>query len=212
MYLIWKTSRNMLKNSSLWKIVPTFHCSKKLFYWSQKFCKFWAFNLEFISFCQSQEQIFSHLRSEQFQYNLIKQLRIFLAPLWLLPTRIAYLNWKLQSFSAITKPLKLCTHCCFSGWFISFFHVNYVDKYIQSPFFQKRNQHFLYFMFIGSVVEKDGGIGLLKTLCLFFCFLILQSYIWKSILTILHRFKITCSKRIYITILLDFDPLDIVFI
>ena len=102
------------------------------------------------------------------KYNLIMQLHIFLAPLWLLPTRIAYLNWKLQSFSAITKPLKLCTHCCFSGWFISFFHVNYVDKYIHFPFFQKRNQHFLYFMFFGSVVEKDGGIGLLKTLW-FFC-------------------------------------------
>ena len=104
------------------------------------------------------------------KYNLIMQLHIFLAPLWLLPTRIAYLNWKLQSFSAITKPLKLCTHCCFSGWFISFFHVNYVDKYIHFPFFQKRNQHFLYFMFIGSVVEKDGGIGLLKTLWVFLGF------------------------------------------
>ena len=71
------------------------------------------------------------------KYNLIMQLHIFLAPLWLLPTRIAYLNWKLQSFSAITKPLKLCTHCCFSGWFISFFHVNYVDKYVYTFHFFK---------------------------------------------------------------------------
>ena len=81
------------------------------------------------------------------KYNMIMQLHIFLAPLWLLPTRIAYLNWKLQSFSAITKPLKLCTHCCFSGWFISFFHVNYVDKYCKFSIFSKTKSAFSFFYF-----------------------------------------------------------------
>ena len=93
----------------------------------------------FKSFSQSQEQFFFALRQNNFntKYHLIMQLHIFLALLWLLPTRIAYLNWKLQSFSAITKPLKLCTHCCFF-WLVHFFLSCELRRQIYT-FFQKQN-------------------------------------------------------------------------
>ena len=54
------------KSIMLPKIVLTFHCLNKLFLWSQKFCKFSAFSLEFQKFFSITRTIFSHSRSEQF--------------------------------------------------------------------------------------------------------------------------------------------------
>ena len=50
------------------KIVLTFHCSNKLFQWSQKNFKFYAFSLEFQKFLSITRTIFSHSRSEQFMF------------------------------------------------------------------------------------------------------------------------------------------------
>ena len=66
MYWIWETSRNKSKKYSVEKIVLTFHRLNKLFWWSQRFCKFSAFSLEFQKFFLITRTIFSHSRSEQF--------------------------------------------------------------------------------------------------------------------------------------------------
>ena len=51
LHYIWETSRNkLLKKHSVSKIVLTFHCSNKLFKWSQNVCKFSTFSLEFQNF------------------------------------------------------------------------------------------------------------------------------------------------------------------
>ena len=56
--LVLRNLQEQVKKSILLpKIVLTFHCLNKLFYWSQKFCKFSAL------FTRT---IFSHSRSEQF--------------------------------------------------------------------------------------------------------------------------------------------------
>ena len=62
--MIWETSS--WKSFLLPKIVLTFHCLNKLFYWSQKCYKFSAFILVFQKFFSITLTIFSHSRSEQF--------------------------------------------------------------------------------------------------------------------------------------------------
>ena len=54
-----KEPRNKLKSILLPKIVLTFLCLNKLFKWSQKCCKFFAFSLKFKKFSWSLEQFFS---------------------------------------------------------------------------------------------------------------------------------------------------------
>ena len=58
--------QEQVKNILLPIIVLTFHCLNKLFYWSQKFCKFSAFSLDFQKFFSITRTIFSLSRLEQF--------------------------------------------------------------------------------------------------------------------------------------------------
>ena len=57
-HYIWETFRNKLKSIMLPKILLTFYCLNKLFLWSQKFCKFSAFSLEFQKFFSITKQCF----------------------------------------------------------------------------------------------------------------------------------------------------------
>ena len=58
--------RSELTKHSVTKIVLIFHCLNKVFKWSQNFCKFSIFSLEFQKLFSMTRTIYSHSRSEQF--------------------------------------------------------------------------------------------------------------------------------------------------
>ena len=69
---------NKLNKHSVSKIVLNFHCLKKLFWWSKKFCKISAFSLKFPKFFSITKTIFPHSKSEQFwKQNTIANLMYF---------------------------------------------------------------------------------------------------------------------------------------
>ena len=59
-----------IQNKLKKQIVLAFYCLNKLIYWSQKFCKFLAFSLEFQSFSRSLEQSFLTVGQKNFGNKL----------------------------------------------------------------------------------------------------------------------------------------------
>ena len=105
-FKIWKTSKNKLKKHFVSKIVLTFHCSNKLFWWYTIFCKFLAFSLNFKFFPWLLEQFFLTVGQKNFG-NKIPFLLLFL---W--QTRASKFHFCPCTFDSFEIFFRIFPICC----------------------------------------------------------------------------------------------------